>query len=91
MTPDTMKKQNTLQLALEAEDYEDDDIRALRDLKAHEARIEKEKEEARLRMERWARYFFENGICMEHDARGCNECRYYANGNCPSARYEKYY
>lgn len=86
-----MKKyQNIIKLALEAETYEDDDILNLRDQKAYELRMEKENERGRMYMERFARYFFSDGVCKEHDRNGCNECRYYANGNCPSAREELY-
>lgn len=85
-----MKNQNIVKLALEAQNYEDDEILALRDQKVYKAMIEKQAAHEKERKERFARYFFRDGTCKEHDRCGCNECRYYANGNCPSAREEHY-
>ena len=30
-------------------------------------------------------YFHDNGFCRAHDREGCNQCRHYANGRCPSS------
>jgi hypothetical protein len=85
-----MKKQNTIKLALEALDHEDDEILALQEQKAQIERVKQEQEKARLDVERWKTYFFMDNTCKEHDRYGCRECRHYATGGCPSYWEERY-
>jgi hypothetical protein len=75
-----MKSQNIVQLALEALDYEDEDIQELRDQKALVRLLEKESARAREMRELWREYFYPDSTCKEHDRGHCAQCTRYAQG-----------
>jgi hypothetical protein len=75
-----MKTQNIVQLALEALDYEDEDIYELRLEKERFRLLEKETTRAREMYERWRQYFYPDSTCKEHDRGRCAQCSRYAQG-----------
>lgn len=75
-----MKTQNLVQLALEALDYEDNNIRELRAQKARSRQEATELAKCTDAIARRSQYFSADNTCLHHDIRHCSQCTRYAEG-----------